>query len=223
MLIPLLVVLVLAMAIVASLRRSRRNKEQAARVAAALGFEMLGLEDALEVIEPGSAKAAADQFERLPAFAREHVQRMAPTCLAGTVDGSRVVIYSQTRGHGKSARTYTVVRAFFPTPLPFELGIGHEGLFTRLGHAFGARDIETGDAEFDRAARVKAGDESAAKALLGSSEVRMALLRLLAVSPSAYATNGYAHWERQGIRFDESELRTVIAALVPVTRLLPNA
>jgi hypothetical protein len=43
---------------------------------------------------------------------------------------------------------------------------------------------------------------------------------MLALSQSAFATGSFAQWERQGVRYDASEMRSVIDALVPVARAL---
>ena len=136
----------------------------------------------------------------------------------------RITIFFETRGSGKSPTTYTVVRADYPTPLPFELYIAYEGTFTRLGKAlFGLRDLEVGDEAFDRAVRIKTGDEAAARTVLSRPDTRTAILGMIALSKEAFATNAYATWERQGRRYDPVEMRTVIAALVPVTRTLGHA
>lgn len=65
--------------------------------------------------------------------------------------------------------------------------------------------------------------EGAAKVLFGNSDARAAILGLMALSKSAYATGRSARWERQGTRFDASEMRSVIGALVPVARALGGA
>ena len=207
-----------------SRRRKRRIRESAMNLATVLGFEILeGVEAVKRSAPAASEQAVMENYEKLPGPLRRLVEKAASTVIAGTADGVRITISLESRGSGKSQTTYTVVRADYAKPLPFDLRIGHEGAFTRLGKAlFGLRDVEVGDEEFDRAVRIKAGDETAAQVILGKPDARAAILSLLALSSSAFATNSYVQWERQGIRFDESEIRAVIGTLVPVARALGN-
>jgi hypothetical protein len=209
-------------------RQNRRVRAGASDLATALGFEVLDGREAVRRVIPGSpaeAAAAMADYEKMPAFLRNLFESTGKaTCVTGTTDGVRITIFFETRGSGKSRTTFTVVRADYPKPLPFELHIAHEGMFTRLGKAlFGLRDLEVGDEAFDRAVRVKTDDATAARAALGSSSARAAILGMMALSKESFATNAYATWERQGRRYDPSEMRAVIAVLVPVTRTLGRA
>ena len=133
----------------------------------------------------------------------------------------------RARGSGKSRTTYTVVRADYPTPLPFELHIADQGTFIRLGKSlFGLRDVEVGDEAFDRAVRVKTGDE-------GCRQSRACEPRRESRDPrhdravkgsvrdqTRFATLGTAG----SLRFDPGGgCCAVMAALVPVTRMLGSA
>jgi hypothetical protein len=142
-------------------------------------------------------------------------------CAAGVSEGVEVTIFLESVGGGRSSTKYTVVRADYPKPLPFEMRVGPEGAFTRLGKAlFELRDVETGDAEFDRSVRIKTADEAGARAALGKPGARDAVLGLLALSSSAFATNAYAQWVEQGYRFDPGKTRERVAAAVAVARTL---
>ncbi len=226
---PLFFVLVagfIVFIVVAISRQKRRTREDAANLATALGFELVeGVEAVRQSAPPALEQAVMEKYEKLPDFMRSLVERAAPFVVVGHVDGVRSTIHVETRGSGKSRTTVTVARADYPKPLPIELRIGHEGTLTRLGKAlFGLQDVEVGDEEFDRAVRIKAADEAAAKVIVGrSAEARDAILGLLAVSKSAFATQSCAQWEGQGIRLDVSEMRSVIGALVRVARSLGNA
>jgi len=217
--------LIVVIGVMVSRRRTRRIRMGAMNLATALGFERLEGKEAVRRLIPANAPPSAmEDYEKMPGPLRRLLESsLAAYCIAGTVDGARITIYLESRGGGKSQTRYTVVRADYPKPLPFELGIAYEDTFTRLGKAlFGLRDIETGDEAFDRAVRIKAGDEVSAKLMLGNPETKAAILGLFALSRSAFATDTHVQWERQGARFDPSEVRTVIAALVPVTRTLGN-
>lgn len=219
-----LVVLFVIIVITASRRQKRRTRESAMRLATMLGFEFLeGVEAVRRSVPETSEQSVMEAYEKLPGPLRNLMESAASFVIVGKADGARVAISLETRGSGKSRTTYTVVRADYPKPLPFELRIGYEGTLTRLGKAlFDLSDVEIGDEEFDRTVRIKAGDEVAAKIMLGKPEARAAILGLLALSRTAYATNSYAQWERQGVRLDESEIRSVIGTLTPLTRALGN-
>jgi hypothetical protein len=212
--------------VIAPRSRSRKARASASDLATALGFELLDGQEAVKrMIQGASAGASPPDYETLPAPLRRLLEASGvATCLAGTSDGVRITIFTEHRGSGKSNTTYTVVRADYPKPLPFDLHIAYEGGFTRLGKAlFGLRDLEIGDEAFDRAVRVKTNDEGAARAALGAPGARAAILGMIALSREAFATSTHARWEATGLRFDPSEIRTVIAALVPVSLALGSA
>ena len=209
----------------ALVRRQRRKADAGIRqLAASLGFSILENMEAVDrSIVPGMRRAALEAREKLPPYFRKLAERPAKgfLCAAGTADGVEVTIFLEASGSGKSNTRYTVVRADYPKPLPFEMRIGSEGAFTRLGKAlFELRDLEIGDAEFDRAVRVKTADEAGARAAVGKPGVRDAVLGLLALSTSAFATNAYAQWVEQGCRFDPAKTRERVAAVVAVARTL---
>jgi hypothetical protein len=205
--------------------RQRRKAEAGMKqLAATLGFRLLENMEAVDrSIVPAMRQAALEAREKMPAFFRRMAERPARgfLCVAGVADGVEVTIFLESHGSGKTETKYTVVRADYPTPLPFEMRIGAEGAFTRLGKAlFELRDVEIGDPEFDRAVRVKTADDVAARVALGKPGVRDAVLGLLALSTSAFATNAYAQWVEQGYRFDPDKTRERAAAVAAVARTL---
>jgi len=226
MLVLVFILIIITIPIVGLGRRSRRTRANAGSLAAALGFGLLeGMEAASRMTPEALRQAAREQHEKLPDSLRKYMERSARTlfCIAGASDGVQVAIYLESRASGRSNTTYTVVRADYPKPLPFELSIAYEGTFTRVGKAlFHLRDVEIGDPEFDRAVRIKAADEAAAKAALGKPGARDAILGMLALSKSAYATNVCAQWEQQGIYFDTAKTRARMAAVVAVALGLGN-
>jgi hypothetical protein len=211
------------MGVVGPRKKNLRARASASDLAAALGFEMLHGRDAVRRVIPGTSaesQAAMANYEKMPAILRNMFEASGKTmCLAGMSDGVRVTIFHESRGSGKSHTTFTVVRADYAKPLPFDLHIAHEGTLIRLGKAlFGLRDLEVGDEAFDRAVRVKTDDAAAARAVLANPDARAAILGMIALSTETIATSAYAQWERQGRCYDPSTIRPVIAALVPVTR-----
>jgi hypothetical protein len=212
--------------VIAPRNRSRKQRASARDLATALGFELLDGKEAVKRLMQGASPGAATaDYEKLPGPLRRLLEASGlASCLTGTSDGVRITIFTENRGAGKSNTTYTVVRADYPTPLPFELHIAYEGGFTRLGKAlFGLRDLEIGDEAFDRAVRIKTNDEGAARAALGSPGARAAILGMIALSKESFATSTHARWEGTGLRFDPSEMHSVIAALAPVARTLGRA
>jgi hypothetical protein len=206
---------------------SRQRRKAAAGMkdlAASLGFRLLENMEAVDrSIVPAMRQAALEAREKMPPFFRKMAERPARgfLCVAGVTDGVEVTIFLESVRSGKTETKYTVVRADYPTPLPFEMRIGSEGAFTRLGKAlFDLRDVEIGDAEFDRAVRIKTADDAAARAAVGRPGARDAVLSLLALSTSAFATNAYAQWVEQGYRFDPGKTRERVAAVVAVARTL---
>jgi len=205
-------------------RQRRKAAEGMKELAASLGFRLLENMEAVDrSIVPAMRQAALEAREKLPAFFRKMAERPARgfLCVAGVADGVEVTIFLESVGSGKTETKYTVVRADYPKPLPFEMRIGAEGAFTRLGKAlFDLRDVEIGDAEFDRAVRIKTADEAGAREALGKPGARDAVLGLLALSTSAFATNAYGQWVEQGYRFDPGKTRERVAAVVAVARTL---
>jgi len=205
--------------------RQRRKADAGMRhLAATLGFKLLENMEAVDrSIVPAMRRAALEAREKMPPFFRKMAERPARgfLCVAGETDGVEITIFLESSGGQRSNTKYTVVRADYPKPLPFEMRIGAEGAFTRLGKAlFELRDVEIGDPEFDRAVRVKTADEAGAKAALGKPGARDAVLGLLALSTSAFATNAYAQWVEQGYRFDTAKTRERVAAVAAVARSL---
>jgi hypothetical protein len=174
-------------------RQRRKAAAGMRQLAATLGYTLLENMEAVDrSIVPAMRQAALEAREKMPPFFRKMAERPARgfLCVAGAPEGVEVTIFLESTGAGKTETKYTVVRADYPTPLPFEMRIGAEGAFTRLGKAlFELRDVEIGDAEFDSAVRVKTADDAAAKAALGKPGARDAILGLLALSTSAFGTN----------------------------------
>ena len=205
-------------------RQRRKAVAGMQQLAATFGFRLLENMEAVDrSIVPAMRQAALEAREKMPAFFRRMAERPAKgfLCVAGVTDGVEVSIFLESVGSGKSETKYTVVRADYPKPLPFEMRIGAEGAFTRLGKAlFDLQDVEIGVPEFDRAVRIKAADQEGARAALGKPGARDAVLGLLALSSSAFATNAYAQWVEQGYRFDPEKTRERVAATVAVARTL---
>src|ERR1700690_1357104 len=66
---------------------------------------------------------------------------------------------------GDSSDTYTRIRAPFENKDGLQFSVARKGLVSKLDKALGAKDIETGDADFDRDFYIRGKDESKIRAL----------------------------------------------------------
>ncbi len=73
---------------------------------------------------------------------------------------------------GKSAVTYTRMRAPFVSPDGFEFTVYDKGIFSDIGKWFGMQDIEVGDGVFDEDFIVKSNNESKVRELLANFKIR---------------------------------------------------
>jgi len=83
-----------------------------------------------------------------------------------------IVLDTYTVSTGKSAITYTRVRAPFVNQNGFKFTIYRKGLFSGLGKLFGMRDIEIGYEEFDDSFIIKANDEDKVRSLFANENLR---------------------------------------------------
>ena len=109
--------------------------------------------------------AAARQTKR----AAENVRRMAETLgleftakppalglfyteatATGQIRGKRVTLFPFATGSGKSRVQWCAVAAAVPTPTGLTFHLRRQGVATKVMELFGAREIQVGDAEFDR-------------------------------------------------------------------------
>lgn len=75
----------------------------------------------------------------------------------------------------------TRIQITFNPPIGAGLVLTHEGMLASIGKFFGGQDIQTGDADFDKAFKVKGLDEGRVKAIL-VDEARVAILGLKAAT-----------------------------------------
>ena len=95
------------------------------------------------VIATISLMRARDRAETANAQLRQQIGD-----LRGNVDRRKVRVFTFTEGSGDSQSTYTGYRVSFP-PLGLGLKITQQGFWGKVRKAFGSRDIEVGDQEFD--------------------------------------------------------------------------
>ncbi|HUO08145.1 MAG TPA: DUF3137 domain-containing protein [Phycisphaerae bacterium] len=83
---------------------------------------------------------------------------------------------------GKSAATFTRMRAPYVNPDNFRFTIYPEGLFTQIGRLFGMDDIKIGDPPFDDHFVIKGNDEAKVRMLFNDPTLKSLLL----VQPTIY-------------------------------------
>ncbi len=98
--------------------------------------------------------------------------------IAGVLEGVEVHIGIEMRG-GKNKSPYTRFSAKIPGPLPSSVFIGAEGLFQKIGKAFGAQDIELGDAFLDSKLMIKGHKPASVKRYLEDRRVARAAVELV--------------------------------------------
>lgn len=86
--------------------------------------------------------------------------------LSGRLRDNDVLVDTFTRSSGKSSTTYTRYRIRYPHALGLGLKLAREGFLSGVSKAFGAQDIQVGDATFDQGVMVKGDDPAAVRHFL---------------------------------------------------------
>jgi hypothetical protein len=92
--------------------------------------------------------------------------------LTGRVGEWEITLDTFTVSSGGSSTTYTRMRAPYVNPDNFQFKIYRAGFFTAVGEMFGMRDIETGDAIFDKEFVVKGSPAAKVRAFLQDETLR---------------------------------------------------
>lgn len=95
-----------------------------------------------------------------------------------------IVVDTVTRGSGEDSRTFTRFEVRFPEPLDVQVSLRREGFWSGLSRLLGGRDIEVGDADFDRLVLIGGEDAARVRDFL-TEERRLRVRRLLEEHPSA--------------------------------------
>ncbi|MCR9143649.1 MAG: hypothetical protein NXI24_15480 [bacterium] len=153
------VIFIFAVIILMSLRRSARNKQKIAAIAAKLGLEFQDAgsflrsrsgRDQLLQLQPGAQEDPAAARRQMRAVEQSGLARMAfeilsgfgPWELKGEYQDCETRVWPVEHGSAKSKRTYTRFEMNFAEPLDLELSITKEGMLDRIGKSvFGAQDI----------------------------------------------------------------------------------
>lgn len=87
-----------------------------------------------------------------------------------------IVLDTHSESAGRTAITYTRLRAPYVNRDGFKFTIYRKGAFTDLGKWFGMQDIEIGDPQFDEQFVIKGNDPKQLVALFASPKIRELLL-----------------------------------------------
>jgi hypothetical protein len=121
-------------AIIGSIRRSRRIRDNLGR---------LGSEMNLPLVEPGKKSTFS---------ARE-------AALEGSLRGRSIRIYSYTTGSGKNRSHWCAVQVAAENNRNLSITVSQENMFTKLGEKLGFDQATVGDDAFDRQFYIKCNDE----------------------------------------------------------------
>lgn len=83
---------------------------------------------------------------------------------------------------GKSAVTFTRMRAPYVNPDGFRFAVYQSGIFTEIAKWFGMQDVEVGYPEFDGSFVIKGNDEPKLRRLFSNENIR----RLISAQPNIY-------------------------------------
>jgi hypothetical protein len=203
--------------------RHARAKERVAQAAGRLGLRVLEGAEAMEqaaLDAEADGRPAARVPASLPPFLARAVEMLVGPRLAGTYRGVRVAAFEESRSGSKGNSTSTVLRAWYPTPLPFDLHMAKEGVGARIAKAFGGQDVEIGEPAFDAAVRVRSSDPAAVKAWFGSPTRRQATVAAVAACPGLRASRTSVTFERQGSLRGADEIAAVLDAIAPLAAAL---
>ncbi|WP_224364944.1 hypothetical protein [Hyalangium versicolor] len=131
-------------------------------------------------------------------FASRHDMHAEGFQIDGSYEGYPLRLETQRRGAGQHSHTVTVLRLSLSHALPPEFSLDREGLGTKVLRAFGKKDEEVGDPEFDRHFNLK-NLSSETTALLNRPSVQQLLYELLDQYRAFHIRDGWLQAERGGI------------------------
>lgn len=132
--------------------------------------------------------------------------------LSGIHRDNHVQVDTFSRGSGKSSTTYTRYRIRYPKPLGLGLQLTQEGFFTGVSKAFGAQDIEVGDAGFDQSVLIKGNNPQAITRFLTLAR-RSRIHRALYSFNRLKIGDDEIYWEHRGVQRSAEKLSGTIQRL----------
>ncbi len=187
---PILVIVAIIVPIVVlSISRAKRRRAETRRRAEELGLRLVsgrdGLVDYARLMKKDS-EAALLGYDQAPQWVRSLSDQVGIELLEGERDGVKLIAYEETTRSGSADRTFVVAKALLKDPLPYRFMVQAERGFVKVAKLLGLRDMQIGEEEFDRKARIAADDQAAAYGLLSRAPLKNALLDLFDAYPSGY-------------------------------------
>jgi len=134
--------------------------------------------------------------------------------MEGEEHGVRLKLDTYTISTGKSSQTFTRVTAT-ASGVPADLFVTQEGLGAKIAKAFGGQDVDSGDAAFDKAYRVRGPEDVCLSKLV--PEARAALLTSAAKNVTKIE-KGQLTLVRSGLLSDAIQLGEMLDAAVAILR-----
>ena len=129
--------------------------------------------------------------------------------LKGEINGHPVVVHEVKRGSGKHRHTNTRIKLTLSSPLPVDLELTKEGIFSGIGKLFGSQDIEVGDPGFDGSVTVKGRDVPAIRSFL-TPDRRLHCRRFLTSGIRSRISRTSVETEVRGIFTSDDRLEALI-------------
>lgn len=137
----------------------------------------------------------------------------------GTTREVHVEMVTEMRGSRKNGSEYTVIRSSLdPNVVPRELHIEHEGMFSKIGKALGGQDVQLGMPELDGQLRIRAMDETAARAWASRGDVAQGLQDILDLCLTFHIETHQVTLEALGVVRDEQRLNDMMEQMVRASR-----
>jgi len=129
--------------------------------------------------------------------------------IQGRLYENRVEVDTFKRSSGKSSKTYTRYRIYFPEPLGLGLHLKQQGFMTGVATFFGSQDIEIGDPQFDPEVVVKGNYPERVVEFLTPSR-RLRILRLFQNFPGCEIKDQVIEWSKQG---NEKQVEPIVGTV----------
>lgn len=155
-----------------------------------------------------------------PSFMKRVGLLLAPWRIKGHDADEEVLIYTVSRGSGKSRTTYTVTEMSLH-PKVGGFALSKEGFFSKMGKTLlGLQDIQLGDEEFDRKVMVKGTNPEAVKQALSSESLRRSIINAFDAYPGMSITDAKIAYERAGSLTKVDYFRPLIAAMGEIAKAI---
>lgn len=164
------------------------------------------------------ANTAWDDAARALDLTRSPGSAFSSGQIAGTIDGVRIDVNTETRGSGDNRKTFTVYSAILPVAGP-NVDIRREGNARFFHKLFGGEDLTVGDALFDDAVRVDGANPANVRDYLSPAR-RIAILSLFELFPKARLTGGHLKFESRGREADAARLESNVRRLANMALII---